>query len=69
MFWQKKKDVEFDQVDRVIRENPGIRPSQVAHELGVPRSTVTRRLASMGEAGYLYYEEDDGTLWPFDSKA
>jgi hypothetical protein len=64
-FWSKKEP-EFDEVDRVIREKGGMRPADIARETGTERSTVSRRLASMEEAGYLYYEDDEGRLWPFD---
>jgi len=63
-FWQKKGD-EREEMDRVIRQNPGIRPAELAHRLGVARSTVQRRLPSMEEAGYLYSEDKKGGLWPF----
>lgn len=63
-FWSKKKG-EFDEMDDVIQEKPGILPSGLARLFGVSRSTVTRRLPSMEEAGYLYYEDEKGGLWPF----
>jgi DNA-binding IclR family transcriptional regulator len=37
--------------------------------LEVDRSTITRRLPSMDEAGFLLYEDDDGGLYPFKAKA
>lgn len=64
-FWNKKEP-EFDEVDRVIREKNGVRPADIAREIGTERSTVSRRLASMEEAGYLYYEDAEGRIWPFD---
>ncbi len=67
-FWSKKKD-EFDDMDAVIRSNPGISPAEVARQLKVSRSTVTRRLPSVEEAGYLYYEDDQGGLWPFKKRS
>jgi DNA-binding IclR family transcriptional regulator len=63
-FWQKKEP-EYEDTDRIIHEKPGITPAQLARELGVARSTVTRRLPSMEEAGYLYVEDERGGLWPF----
>jgi DNA-binding IclR family transcriptional regulator len=63
-FWQKK-DNERDEMDRIIHENPGIRPPELARRLGIPRSTVHRRLPSLEEAGYLYSEVEQGGLWPF----
>ncbi len=66
-FWSKKQG-EFETMDRVIRQQPGIKPAQIARELGVSRSTVTRRLPSLEEAGYLYSEDEGGGLWPFRRK-
>ena len=63
-FWHKKGD-EREEMDRAIRRNPGIRPAELARQLGVSRSTVQRRLPSMEEAGYLYSEDERGGLWPF----
>ncbi len=63
-FWQKKEP-EYEETDRIIHEKPGITPAQLARELGVVRSTVTRRLPSLEEAGYLYAEDERGGLWPF----
>jgi len=63
-FWNKKH-AEFEQMDRLIRQQPGIRPATLARRLGVSRSTITRRLPGMEERGYLYSEDDRGGLWPF----
>ena len=65
--WQKKEP-ELERTDEVIRQRPGIRPAEIADELGVSRSTITRRLPSMEEAGYFYSEDDQGGLWPFIRK-
>jgi len=63
-FWSRKR-AEFEEMDRLIRENPGIRPAELARRLGVHRSTVLRRLPALEEAGYLYSEDERGGLWPF----
>jgi DNA-binding IclR family transcriptional regulator len=63
-FWNKKQ-AEFEEMDQVIREAPGIRPAELAQRLDLARSTVQRRLPSMEEAGYLYSEDERGGLWPF----
>ena len=63
-FWHKKEP-EYAEADRIIGEQPGITPAELARELGVARSTVTRRLPSLEEAGYLYSEDERGGLWPF----
>lgn len=64
MFWQKK-DPSFAEMDQLIRKNPGMLPSELAKILNVPRSTIMRRLPSLEEAGYYYFEDETGRLWPF----
>jgi DNA-binding IclR family transcriptional regulator len=66
-FWSKNQ-AEFGEMDRLIRQQPGIRPAEIAEQLGVARSTVTRRLPSLEEAGFLYSEDKRGGLWPFERK-
>jgi len=63
-FWSKKQ-TELEKMDRLVREDPGIRPAELARRLGVARSTVLRRLPGLEEAGYLYSEDERGGLWPF----
>jgi DNA-binding IclR family transcriptional regulator len=63
-FWQKKGE-EREEMDGMIQRNPGIRPAELARQMGVSRSTVQRRLPSLEEAGYLYSEDERGGLWPF----
>jgi Mn-dependent DtxR family transcriptional regulator len=63
-FW-RKKEPEYEETDCIIHQKPGITPAQLARELGVARSTVTRRLPSLEEASYMYAEDERGGLWPF----
>ena len=63
-FWQRKT-TDFNEMEVIIDESPGIRAAELAERLGVNRSTVQRRLPSMEEAGYLFSEDDNGGLWPF----
>jgi Mn-dependent DtxR family transcriptional regulator len=63
-FWSKKEP-EFEEMAELIEEQPGISASEVARQLGVSTSTVTRRLPSMDEAGILLFEDETGGLWPF----
>jgi len=67
-FWNKKQDG-FETMDEIIQQQPGISQARLAQQLEVERSTVARRLPSMEEAGYLYYEDDGGGLWPFKKKS
>jgi DNA-binding IclR family transcriptional regulator len=64
MFWQKNEAV-FHEIDQIIQQNPGINPAEIAKRINVARSTVIRRLPSMEEAGYRYFEDEEGRLWPF----
>jgi predicted transcriptional regulator len=63
-FWQKK-EVDFEEMQALIEQQPGISAAELARLLEVDRSTITRRLPSMDEAGFLLYEDDDGGLHPF----
>ncbi len=66
-FWNKK-ETEFEEMAEAIEAQPGISASELARRLGVPTSTVTRRLPSMDEAGIYLYEDDKGGLWPFGKR-
>jgi len=63
-FWSKKQP-EFAETDEAINQKPGLTQAELARNLKVSRSTIVRRLPSMEEAGYLYYEDQKGGLWPF----
>jgi DNA-binding MarR family transcriptional regulator len=64
-FWRRKQDGEFGEMVAKLRAQPGLSPRELAQQLGVPTSTVTRRLPSLEEAGMLLYEDEQGRLWPF----
>lgn len=64
-FWRKKANQEFREMAAQLAAQPGVTPSQLARQLGVPTSTVTRRLPSLEEAGILLYEDEQGRLWPY----
>ena len=66
-FWHKK-EVDFEEMQALIKQQPGISAAELARLLEVDRSTITRRLPSLGEAGFLLYEDDNGGLYPFDPK-
>lgn len=63
-YWSKSVS-EFNKIDVLIRRQPGIRQAEIARALGVARSTISRRLCSMEDAGYLYSEDARGGIWPF----
>ena len=66
-FWNKKEP-EFEDMADMIEAQPGISASELARRLGVPTSTVTRRLPSMDEAGIYLSEDEKGGLWPFGKR-
>jgi len=66
-FWNKKEP-EFEDMADMIEAQPGISASELARRLGVPTSTVTRRLPSMDEAGIYLSEDETGGLWPFGKR-
>jgi predicted transcriptional regulator len=66
-FWNTKKD-DYQTMDKAIQAQPGISAAELARQLRLERSTVTRRLPSLEEAGFLYYEDNRGGLWPFGRK-
>ena len=61
----RKKEPDFERMDHLIQQTPGISPAELARQLGLPRSTIIRRLPGLEEAGYLYAEDNQGGLWPF----
>ncbi len=67
-FW-RKKEVEFEEVQQIIEQHPGVSAREIARQLGVAASTIVRRLPSLEEAGVLLSEDDKGGLWPFDNEA
>lgn len=66
-FWQKKTDEYSDMVE-LIEQQPGISARELARQLDVSPSTVTRRLPSLDDAGILLAEDDKGGLWPFGKR-
>lgn len=64
----RKKEPELDEMNRLIEQHPGLSAAELAQKLGVAKSTITRRLPGMDEAGLLLYEDDKGGFWPFRRK-
>ena len=48
---------------QTVQQQPGIRPGGIARRLGIPRSSVTRALPALDEAGLLLSEDRRGGLW------
>lgn len=53
------------QINDYVQQHPGVRPADIARQLDVPRSSVTRALPALDDAGFLLYEDHRGGLWPF----
>lgn len=66
-FW-KKKETDFEEIQQRLEQNPGQSARQLAKQMNVSPSTITRQLPSMEEAGYLLAEDKKGRLWPFGRK-
>lgn len=66
-FWRKKED-EYEDMVELIEQQPGISARELAQQLGVSPSTISRRLPSMDDAGILLAEDDSGGLWPFGKR-
>lgn len=66
-YWASKIP-DFDSTNAVIIDNPGIKAPAIARKIGVCPSTIHRRLPSMEEAGYLYFEDEHGGLYSFNQE-
>ena len=53
------------QIASYVEQHPGVRAAEIARQLDLPRSSVTRALPALDEAGHLLYEDRRGGLWPF----
>lgn len=55
----------IQQISETIERHPGVKPAEIARQLDLPRSSVTRALPELEDAGHLVYEDRRGGLWPF----
>jgi DNA-binding IclR family transcriptional regulator len=53
------------QIGDYVEQHPGVKPADIARQLDLPRSSVTRALPALEDEGYLLYEDRKGGLWPF----
>jgi DeoR/GlpR family transcriptional regulator of sugar metabolism len=66
MFGNKQaKQERLEQMAETIERQPGISQSQLARQLGIPRSTVKRDLPTLEQAGILLAEDERGLLLSF----
>lgn len=57
---------ELQELDEAIISEPGHKSGFWARVFGWPREKANRHLTTLNDQGYLYYEDDDGRLYPFD---
>lgn len=50
---------------QAVEQQPGVLPARVAQQLGIHRSSVTRALPALEQAGKLLSEDGQGRLWPW----
>jgi len=60
---RKTSDRRVEMIVQAVQSNPGQRAGYIAQKLGVPRSSVTRALPALEEAGILLSEDDHGRLF------
>ena len=70
MFGNKQaKQARLEQMAEAIEQQPGISQSELARQLGIPRSTVKRDLPTLEQAGILLAEDERGLLSLFGRKS
>ena len=70
MFGDKRaKQARLEQMAEAIEQHPGISQSDLARQLGIPRSTVKRDLPMLEQAGILLAEDEQGLLSLFGRKS
>jgi len=63
MFGNKQaKRERLERMAEAVEQHPGISQSDLARQLGVPRSTVKRDLPTLEQVGILLVEDERGRL-------
>jgi len=65
---RKADSRELQELDKAIVSQPGQRSGFWAQVFGWSREKANRHLTTLNDKGYLYYEDDQGGLYPFDPK-
>ncbi len=65
---RKANSRELEKLDEAIVSQPGQRSGFWAHVFGWSREKANRHLSTLNDQGYLYYEDDQGGLYPFNPK-
>ena len=60
---RKTSNRRVETIAQAVQSNPGKRAGHIAQELGLHRSSVTRALPALEEAGILLAEDDHGRLF------
>jgi DNA-binding IclR family transcriptional regulator len=60
---RKTSNRRVEMIAQAVQGNPGKRSGYIAQKLGLPRSSVTRALPALEEAGILLAEDDRGRLF------
>ena len=63
---RKANKEDMKKLDQAIQQKKGKKSGFFARKLGWSREKTNRNLTSLNDAGYLYYEDDEGGLYPFD---
>ncbi len=50
---------------QAVEQKPGVKPAEIARQLGMERSDITRTLPRLEEQGLFLSEDKKGRLWPF----
>ena len=64
---RKAKQEELNQLANGIEQQPGQRGGFFARLFGCSREKISRQLVSLNDQDRLYYEDEAGGLYPFDS--
>lgn len=59
------KQERLQEIYGTVEQNPGVKPADIAREMGIERSEVTRYLPGLEAQGLLLSEDKKGRLWPF----
>lgn len=65
---RKADQDELKQLDEAIQVEPGNKGSFWARTFGWSREKVSRHLTTLNDEGRLYYEDENGRLYPFDNQ-
>ena len=64
---RKANPNDLHKLNRAIYQNQGQKSGFFARRFGWSREKTNRHLVSLNDDGYLYFEDESGRLYPFDS--